>query len=84
MVTAEFNPFTPEARTDPYPMYRELLAHNPVSWNTTFQTWVFTRYADVDAILTNQNTSADRRSGSNSFAEMQRKYIEEHRLYEHP
>ena len=78
MVTAEFNPFTPEARTDPYPMYRELLAHNPVSWNTTFQTWVFTRYADVDAILTNQNTSADRRSGSNSFAEMQRKYIEEH------
>ena len=78
MVTAEFNPFTPEARTDPYPMYRELLAHNPVSWNSTFQTWVFTRYADVDAILTHPKTSADRRSGSNSFAEMQRKYIEEH------
>ncbi len=78
MVTTEFNPFTPEARADPYPMYRELLAHNPVSWNSTFQTWVFTRYADVDAILTHQNTSADRRSGSNSFAEMQRKYIEEH------
>ena len=78
MVTAEFNPLTPEALADPYPMYRELLAHNPVSWNSTFQTWVFTRYADVDAILTNQNTSADRRSGSNSFAEMQRKYIEEH------
>ena len=78
MVTAEFNPFTPEALADPYPMYRELLANNPVSWNSTFQTWVFTRYADVDAILTHQHTSADRRSGSNSFAEMQRKYIEEH------
>ncbi len=78
MVTAEFNPLTPEALADPYPMYRELLAHNPVSWNTTFQTWVFTRYEDVDAILTHPQTSADRRSGSNSFAEMQRKYIEEH------
>ena len=78
MVTAEFNPLTPEAMADPYPMYRELLAHNPVSWNSTFQTWVFTRYEDVDAILTHQQTSADRRSGSNSFAEMQRKYIEEH------
>ena len=78
MVTAEFNPLTPEALADPYPMYRELLAHNPVSWNSTFQTWVFTRYEDVDAILTHQQTSADRRSGSNSFAEMQRKYIEEH------
>ena len=77
MVTAEFNPFTPEARADPYPMYRELLAHNPVSWNSILQTWVFTRYEDVDAILTHQHTSADRRSGSNTFAEMQRKYIED-------
>lgn len=77
MVTAEFNPFTPEALADPYPMYRELLAHNPVSWNPMLQTWVFTRYDDVDAILTHPHTSADRRSGTNSFAEMQRKYIEE-------
>ncbi|HEY5639536.1 MAG TPA: cytochrome P450 [Dehalococcoidia bacterium] len=77
MVTAEFNPFTPEALADPYPMYRELLAHNPVSWNPMLQTWVFTRYDDVDAILTHPRTSADRRSGTNSFAEMQRKYIEE-------
>ncbi len=75
MVTAEFNPFTPAALADPYPMYRELLAHNPVSWNSTLQTWVFTRYDDVDTILTHESTSADRRSGTNSFAEMQRKYI---------
>jgi len=77
MVTAEFNPFTPEALADPYPMYRELLKHNPVSWNPIMETWVFTRYEDVDRILTHEAMSADRRSGNNRFAEMQRKQIEE-------
>ncbi len=77
MVTAEFNPFTPGALADPYPMYRELLAHNPVSWNSVMETWIFTRHEDVDAILNHPAMSADRRSGSNRFAEMQRKQIEE-------
>jgi cytochrome P450 len=58
-------------------MYRELLAHNPVSWNPIMETWVFTRYEDVDGILTHPAMSADRRSGNNRFAEMQRKQMEE-------
>ena len=78
MVTAEFNPLTPGALANPYPMYRELLAHNPVSWNSVMETWIFTRYEDVDAILNHPTMSSDRRTGSNRFAEMQRKHIEEH------
>ncbi|MEO8456705.1 MAG: cytochrome P450 [Chloroflexota bacterium] len=70
MVTAEFNPFTPDALKDPYPMYRALLANNPTSWQAVMESWVFTRYADVDAILTHPGMSADRAKARNRFAQM--------------
>src|SRR5690348_5182223 len=70
MVTAEFNPFTPEALRDPYPMYRALLAENPTSWLPAMESWVFTRYADVDRILTAPGMSADRARARNRFAQM--------------
>jgi cytochrome P450 len=70
MVTAEFNPFTPDALQDPYPMYRALLKHNPVSWQPVMEGWVFTRYADVDAILTHPRMSADRAKARTRFSEM--------------
>jgi cytochrome P450 len=76
MVTAEFNPFTPQALADPYPMYRELLQHNPVSWSPVMEIWIYTRYADVDAILTVPGMSADRRTGNNRFARMAREQLE--------
>ena len=73
MVTAPtFNPFAPGFLADPYPSYRALLRENPVSWDPMLETWVFTRYEDVDAILTHPNTSADRRSARNRLAEMAR------------
>jgi cytochrome P450 len=73
MVTAAtFNPFAPGFLADPYPTYRALLRENPVSWEPMMEMWVFTRYEDVDAILTHPNTSADRRSARNRFAEMAR------------
>lgn len=67
-----FNPFTPGFLADPYPAYRALLRENPVSWEPMMETWVFTRYEDVDAVLTHPNTSADRRSARNRLAEMAR------------
>lgn len=70
MVTAEFNPFTPGALANPYPMYRALLEHNPVSWNPLMEVWVLTRWADVDYILNHPNVSADRRRARNRFSEM--------------
>jgi hypothetical protein len=79
MVTAEFNPFTPQALADPYPMYRELLKHNPVSWSPVLEVWIYTRYEDVDTILTRPGMSADRRTGNNRFAQMQREQMERDR-----
>jgi cytochrome P450 len=73
MVTAPtFNPFAPGFLDDPYPTYRALLEHNPVSWDPVFEAWLFTRYEDVDYVLTHPNTSADRRSARNRLAEMAR------------
>jgi cytochrome P450 len=73
MVTAPtFNPFTPGFLADPYPTYRALLRENPVSWEPTMEMWIFTRYKDVEAILTHPNTSADRRSANNRLAQMAR------------
>jgi len=70
MVTAEFNPFLPGSLADPYPMYRELLKHNPVSWQPLMEGWVFTRYRDVDFILTHPKMSADRAKARSSFSAM--------------
>jgi cytochrome P450 len=73
MVTAPtFNPFTPGFLANPYPTYRALLRENPVSWDPIMEMWIFTRYADVDAVLTAPNTSADRRSANNRLAQMAR------------
>ena len=73
MVTAPtFNPFAPGFLDDPYTTYRALLEHNPVSWDPVFEAWLFTRYEDVDYVLTHPNTSADRRSARNRLAEMAR------------
>jgi len=77
MVTAEFNPFTPGMLADPYPMYHALLREKPVSWQPMMEMWVFARYADVDAVLMHPTMSADRRSGTNRFAEMQRQMEQE-------
>jgi cytochrome P450 len=70
MVTAEFNPFAAGVLADPYPMYRALLQHNPVSWTEMMEGWVFTRYADVSQILTHPAMSADRTKARTRFTAM--------------
>ncbi|HUF52326.1 MAG TPA: cytochrome P450 [Dehalococcoidia bacterium] len=76
MVTAEFNPFTPEAMANPYPMYREVLKYNPVSWNSVLEVWIYTRYEDVDTVLTHPKSSADRQNADNRLAQMARQMQE--------
>jgi cytochrome P450 len=70
MVTAEFNPLTPNILADPYPMYRSILEHNPVSWNPMMEVWVLARYDDVDFVLMHPNLSAQRQRARNRFAQM--------------
>ena len=46
-----YNPLSARTAQDPYPTYAKLRARDPVHRSRLLQAWVFTRYADVDAIL---------------------------------
>ena len=56
-----FNPFLPEFRVNPYPIYHRLRSENPICrWSISGQ-WVLTRYEDVKTILRDRRVySADR------------------------
>ena len=53
-----FNPFDPGFRVDPYPVYRRLLAEDPVH-KTPFGMSVLTRYRDCAAVLRDPRSSSD-------------------------
>ena len=70
MVTQQFNPFTPEVLANPYPMYKALRQSAPVFFSDFMESWVLTRYQDVDFVLSDSRFSADRRQGRTRFSEM--------------
>lgn len=51
-----FNPFSAEFRRDPYPLYRQLRAAQPIQ--KTLGMWVLTRHADVQDVLRDRTFSA--------------------------
>jgi cytochrome P450 len=55
-----YNPFLPEVRLDPYPVYQQLREREPVQWNEHIEIWTLTRYADVATVLRDGRMSADR------------------------
>jgi cytochrome P450 len=50
--------FGPEMHENPYPIYHELRARDPVHWDDALHAWVLTRYEDVSWALT--ELSSDR------------------------
>ena len=46
-----YNPLSARMARNPYPVYAELRARDPVHRSLLMNAWVFTRHADVDAIL---------------------------------
>ena len=48
---AAWNPLSDRTVQDPYPVYAALRARAPVHRSTLLNAWMFTRHADVDAIL---------------------------------
>jgi cytochrome P450 len=46
-----YNPLSPRVYNNPYPTYATLRAKDPVHWSPLMDSWVLSRYADVDAIL---------------------------------
>ena len=59
-----YNPLAAQMAQDPYPSYANLRARDPVHRSQLLNAWVFTRYADVDAILRDfRHFSSDPRNG---------------------
>lgn len=46
-----YYPLSPRVYRNPYPTYAKLRAHDPVHWNILSQSWVFSRYRDIETIL---------------------------------
>ena len=46
-----YNPFSAEMAQDPYPTYAKLRGRDPVHRGRLMDSWVFSRFADADAIL---------------------------------
>jgi cytochrome P450 len=46
-----------EARVNPYPFYEQLREHDPVHWDEVLGFWVLSRYADIDALYTDDRFS---------------------------
>lgn len=55
--------FTPEARADPYPIYRRYREQSPVQ-RSQVGIWTFTRYRDILTILRDERFSADHRNAT--------------------
>ncbi|TMG03001.1 MAG: cytochrome P450, partial [Chloroflexi bacterium] len=78
VVTAEFNPFAPGMLADPYAMYRALREHDPIHRSEMMESWVLTRYDDIDAVLMDNRFSSDRTRAETSFSQMMREQQEQY------
>src|ERR1700682_1713537 len=50
-MVAAYAPFSAEAMTDPYPLYRELRESAPVHWLEQYDMWALSRFAEVWEVL---------------------------------
>ena len=78
MVTMQYNPSIPEARSDPFPLYKRLREEDPVHWSEPLDAWVLTRYDDVVAVLRDLRFSAQRTGARNRYAQQAMATAEEH------
>ena len=69
MVAVQYNPFTPDAQADPYPLYHQLRNEQPVHWSELMEAHVCSRYDDVVAVLRDPRFSADRRRARSRFVQ---------------
>ena len=67
---ADFNPFDPRLRTNPYEVYRELRDEAPIFWSPMMSVWVLTRYDDVlTALKDHANFSSERLRANNPLVQ---------------
>ena len=46
-----YNPLSPQTYTNPYPTYARLRTRDPVHWSPLMDSWVLSRFEDVDTVL---------------------------------
>jgi len=63
---------------DPYAMYRALREQSPIYWSEMMESWVLTRYADIDAVLMDGRFSSDRSRAETRFSQMMREQQEQY------
>ena len=72
---ADFNPFDPRLRTDPYEVYRELREEAPVFWSQMMHVWVLTRYDDIfEALKDHRRYSSERTRSTNPLVQQLENY----------
>jgi pimeloyl-[acyl-carrier protein] synthase len=62
-----FNPFLPEMRSDPYPVYRRLREEDPVHYSPVIRSWVLSRHADVVAFFSDDERLSSDRSKAKKY-----------------
>ena len=72
MTTVQYNPLDPAVRANPYPMYHQLRADDPVRPSEFVpDIWILLRYADVAAVLRDPRFSSDQSKAGEPLAAMQ-------------
>jgi cytochrome P450 len=72
---ADFNPFDPRLRTNPYEVYRELREEAPVYWSPMMQVWLLTRYDDVlETLKDHRRYSSERTRATNPLVQQLESY----------
>jgi cytochrome P450 len=56
---SDVDPFAPEHRADPYPLYERLRAEAPIWYHPHYDEYVLTRHADCEALLRDPRWSSD-------------------------
>ncbi|MFD8745486.1 cytochrome P450 [Streptomyces sp. NPDC059616] len=54
----DYDPLSPAAINDPYPIYSKLRESSPIFWSRRMNSWVLTRYRDCLPLLTDADTFA--------------------------
>jgi cytochrome P450 len=59
-LTVDYEPFSPQWRSDPYSKYRELRDHAPIHYAPESKVWCVSRYDDVFGVLNDPETFSSR------------------------
>jgi len=59
-----WNPWLPEQRADPYPVYARLREHQPIARSPLLGAWIVSRYADVEQVLRERHFTAERQDAA--------------------